>query len=104
MANHAQNSPRGLWAKAKFIVGTSSTVALTGNSTGLVLSKGIKISNARQVTANSTGFIVTGETALPATDQGVAFTMGSNSTGAWMAVNTTATTWKYLNVTTKQPA
>ncbi len=97
----AQNSPRGLFAKERIDVGSNQ---VTGNSTALVLSQGVKISDAQTLTGNSTG-IVHGdpEAALPSTDEGAAWTIISNSTGVALAINTTGTTWKYLNVTSVQP-
>ena len=75
-----QNSPRGMFAKSRVDIGP------------------------RQLTANSTGFVVgTTESAIPTTDDGAAFTIISNSTGVAMAINSTGTTWKYLNVTSVQP-
>jgi hypothetical protein len=98
---HPQSSPRGLWAKNRIDIGANQ---LTGDSTALVLNQGLKVSNARYITADSTGFVLTAESALPGSvDGGVQFTMISNSTGVAMAVNSTGTTWKYLNVTTDQP-
>jgi hypothetical protein len=98
---HSQSSPFGLWAKNRIDIGANQ---LTGNSTALLLNAGIQISGARYITADSTGFILTSEAALPGSvDGGVQFTMISNSTGVAMAVNTTGTTWKYLNTTSAQP-
>ena len=96
-----QNSPRGMFAKSRVDVGAQQ---LTDDATNLVLSGGIKISNARSLTANSTGFVAgTTESAIPTTDEGAAFTIGENSTGVFMAINSTGTTWKYLNTTSVQP-
>jgi hypothetical protein len=98
---HPQSSPRGLWAKNRIDIGANQ---LTGDSTALVLNQGLKVSNARYITADSTGFVLTSEAALPGdVDGGVQFTMISNSTGVCMAVNSTGTTWKYLNTTDAQP-
>ncbi len=121
---HPQSSWRGLWAKNRIDIGSNQ---LTGDSTGIVLNQGIKISNkaggvltanttslllpggvqisaARSITADSTGFVLTAESALPGNvDGGNQFTLVSNSTGVALAVNSTGTTWKYLNVTTAQP-
>jgi hypothetical protein len=99
---HPQSSPFGLFAKQRIDVGA---MQLTANTTSLLLSGGVKISNAQQLTADSTG-IVHGNavSALPgAVDGGNQWTLVSNSTGVSLAVNTTGTTWKYLNVTTLQP-
>ena len=101
MAGHSQSSPRGLWAKNRIDIGSNE---LTGDSTALVLSAGVKISDARYITADTTGFVLTAESALPGNvDGGIQFTAISNSTGVALAVNSTGTTWKYLNVTTAQP-
>lgn len=89
--------PVGLLASAK------SANPLTQNSTGFVFPKQVQVGASRYINANSTAFIVTAETAIPSTDQGAAFTLISNSTGVALAVNTTGTTWKYLNVTSVQP-
>lgn len=98
---HPQSSPRGLWAKNRIDIGANE---VTGNSTAVLFSKGVQISGARYITADSTGFILTAEAALPGNvDGGDQFTLISNSTGAAMAVNTTGTTWKYLNTTDSQP-
>jgi hypothetical protein len=98
---HPQSSPRGLWTKNRIDIGSNQ---LTGDSTALVLNAGVKVSNARYITADSTGFILTAEASLPGSvDGGNQFTLISNSTGVALAVNSTGTTWKYLNVTTDQP-
>ena len=114
-----QNSPIGLFAKNRIDVGSqqltyNSTALLfnggirlsgqanaimTGDSTGVVLVGGIKISSARTLTANSTGFVATAESAIPSTDEGAAFTLVSDSTGVALAINATGTTWKYLATT-----
>lgn len=99
---HPQSSWRGLWAKARIDIGSSQ---LTYDSTGLILNAGIKISNAQTLTADSTGIVFGNPaSALPGSvDGGVQIAMISNSTGVALAVNSTGTTWKYLNVTTAQP-
>lgn len=80
-------------------ISNKANAVVTGDSTGIVIVGGAKISNKRVITANSTGFIVTAESAIPTTDEGVCFTMGTDSTGVWMAINATGTTWKYLRAT-----
>lgn len=99
---HPQSSFRGLWAKQRLDVGANQ---ITADSTALVLSAGIKISNAQTLTADSTGIVFGNPaSALPGSvDGGVQLAMISNSTGVALAVNSTGTTWKYLNVTTAQP-
>lgn len=51
---HPQSSPRGLFAKRRIDVGTSQ---LSFNTTGLILSAGLMVSDktAHKITANSTG-------------------------------------------------
>lgn len=99
---HPQSSFRGLWAKKRIDIGANE---LTANSTALILSAGIKVSNAQTMTGNSTG-LVFGDpaSALPgAVDNGVLIGVLSNSTGVALFVNSTGTTHKYLNVTSAQP-
>lgn len=105
MSGHPQSTPRGILAAKKLQIGVdgNSTSVITGDSTGVVVAGGLKVSNARHITANSTGFIVTAESSKPTTDNGAAFTVISNSTGVALAVNSTGTTWKYLNTTSVQP-
>lgn len=79
---HPQNSARGLFAKLRLAIGAQE---LTYNST----SQGLTFSNP--------------VSAKPSTDQGATFTVGSNSTGVFMALNSTGTTWKYLSLTSVQP-
>ncbi len=99
---HPQSSPFGLFAKQRIDIGSSQ---LTYNSTGLVLSGGIKISALQMLTADAVGIIHgNAVAALPGSvDGGNQWTLVSNSTGVAFAVNTTGTTWKYLNVTVLQP-
>lgn len=99
---HPQNSPRGLFAKNAIYIGAQQ---LTDDGTDLVFNSGIKINDARVIKANSTGLSITAETALPTTrTAGYNWTVITNSTGASaVAVRTTGTTWKYLNVTALLP-
>jgi hypothetical protein len=106
---HPQSSPFGLWAKQRINVTTlgvgASLVTITGDSSGILLSGGIKVSNKQLLTGDSTGIIHgNAPSALPGSvDGGNQWTLISNSTGVALAVNTSGTTWKYLNVTTLQP-
>ncbi len=101
MAGHPQTSPRGLRAFNAIDVGSNR---ITGDSTALLLSQGIQISGARYITADTTGFVLTAEAALPGNvDGGIQFTMIDNSTGVAMGINSTGTTWKYFNLTDSQP-
>ena len=97
---HPQNSPRGLFAKNRIDVGSNQ---LTGNSTALILNAGIKVSNGLTVTANGSS-LSSDLVALPGDLSTGNLAFGENSTGAtFVAVRTTGTTWKYLNVTVDLP-
>ena len=120
---HPQSSPRGLWAKNRIDVGSnqitgnstalvlsagltvSNLQTLTGNSTTLIVSGGVKISNAQQLTANTTGLVFDdAATALPGNiDNGVLIGVMTNTTGVAAFVNSTGTTHKYLLTTSVQP-
>src|SRR3990172_2115118 len=120
-----QNSFRGLFAKSRGDIGSQN---LTYNSTALILSGGVRISNKAngQITANATGVIFPGQARLGASkyvganSTGYTFTAGAakpstrtagynwtfitNSTGvSGIALRTTGTTWKFVNVTTVLP-
>ncbi len=98
---HPQSSPRGLIAKQRIDTGSSQQ---TYDSTGLILNGGIKVSDARYITADSTGYVLTAESAIPSAIEGSnKFTMVANSTGHAMALNTTDTAWKYIQTTSVQP-
>ena len=85
-------------------VSNQANAVVTGDSTGLILVGDLQINALRRITADSTGYVLTAEAALPGSvDGGDQFTMISNSTGVALAVNSTGTTWKYLNVTVAQP-
>lgn len=121
---HAQNTPRGLFAKAAQInvgaqeitanstallisggvrVSAQANAIITGDTNGIVVAGGVKLSNAKLIRANSTGYILATVAALPATDNAAAITLISNSTGVALGVNSTGTTWKYLLTTSVQP-
>ena len=130
MANHPQNSPRGLFAKAKVLIGDAG-LALTGDSTAIVASGGVRLSgnSTGLITHNSTGaFVANGaiesggnvsvngyaisasSTALSGPSADIpgdlstgAIVFGANSTGGFVGVRGTGTGWKYLNVTADQP-
>jgi len=76
--------------------------ALTADASNLNLPGGVKVSNALVLTANSSA-LISGASALPGNLSTGILQIASNSTGAWAAVRTTGTTWKYLNVTTALP-
>ena len=119
---HPQGTPRGHIATQRLSIGTGNIQAdstgnmklsaglyLSGqtaepvaqNSTGFLFPDQIRVDGARYIGANSTGFLITAETALPATDGGgYKLTLVVNSTGvAGLAINTTGTTWKYFKTT-----
>lgn len=123
---HPQTTPRGVWAAKKYLVGSSE---ITFDSTGLVLSAGIKISDAAGgvLTANATELILPGAIkisnvyALSADSTGIVFDdpiaglPGAidggaqlagilNSTGNFaIGINTTGTDWKFLLTTSILP-
>lgn len=71
---HPQSSPRGLFAKNEIRLGSNFRIMQdTGSLPG-------DVNNA-----------------------GATIRMLTNSTGHALIVNSTGTTWKYLNVTSKQP-
>lgn len=79
---HPQSTPRGYEAHKRVDVGAQQ---LTDGTTHLALNLGIK-----------PGLL----TAAPATRYGPGVcVMVGNSTGNMIAINTTGTTWAYLNVT-----
>lgn len=84
-----------------------STAQLTQDSTGLIAAQGVKLNAALRLAGNSTGIITVsdGDTAgLAGNISAGDVQIGKNSTGAsFIAVRTTGTTWKYLNVTTALP-
>lgn len=74
---HPQNSPRGLFAKARIDTGTQT---LTFNSTALILEGGVRLNDAAngQLTSNSTGVNFPGSLFL--TGQAVKGKLSANST------------------------
>jgi hypothetical protein len=104
---HAQSSPRGLFAKKQINLNdsTGNVTQVKANSTGVVLDRGITLNGARSIRANSTGFGFTAQAAKPSTrTAGFRWTYIQNSTGvAGIGINTTGTTWKYVNVTSVLP-
>jgi len=115
MANRAQNPAKGLLTKNRYKLSaggqiwagdySTSAKALDFDSTGLVLAGGVKVSNKQTLTADSTGIVFGNPvSSLPGSvDGGVQVAAGSNSTGVFLAINSTGTTWKYFNVTVNQP-
>ena len=99
MAGHPQNSPRGLLTKKRVDLGSDGAFHLDYSANTAVLD------------ANSSGPILAGQltfvdaaSSLPGDlDAGIAARVISNNTGVAIALNTTGTDWKYLNVTSVQP-
>ena len=123
---HPQNSPRGLFQKEAIafsvapstarMTGNSSgqvvfaggvkvtTQVVTGNSTALFIAGGLALSgrSTNPLTQNAGGFLL-GLTAAPSGDGVGAIVSGANTTGHYVKINSTGTTWKFLNVTVVQP-
>lgn len=96
--SHPQNSPRGVLSKQRIETGS---MALTTNSSGVVFSSGVKISNAAggQLRASATALLLPTRTALPTTREigGVCFV--SSAGKSMLAYHSTGTTWVYANKT-----
>lgn len=60
--------------------------------------------NGRTFSANSTGYIPETESTMPSTNGDALFTFISNSTGNYLAINQTGTTWVYVNTTSVAPS
>lgn len=124
------NSPRGHNAFRRLTIQDSNgnDVAITCNSTSLILDDGIRLSDGtntlylsvdasgliipgrvtvnsvRNISANSTGFIFGAQAAKPSARSASKVTFLTNSTGNnAIVINTTGTTWKYCNVTSVLP-
>ena len=122
---HPQNSPRGLFAKQAILVeegvgilfgdyDTGSSALLTASASGLEVAGSVKISGQTLATisGDARGLSLSGSSilfsapsdAIPSgVDRAATLWMVSNSTGFAVTVNTTGTTWKYLNTTDAQP-
>lgn len=118
-----QNSIQGLFAKNRIDIGTMQMTAnttallvsgglrlsgksktLTMNSTSLKFDGPIQLNSGITLNANTTGLLPGSVSALPGNVQFDGFAFIKNSTGnVALAINTSGTTWKYLNVTTKLP-
>jgi len=126
--SHIQSSPRGAFGKERIEIddqvltgnstalllsgglalGGESTDIITQNSTALLLSAGLALSGEETdvITQNSTavafpsGVGLKAVTTVPTTRYAPgAVVFVGNSTGNLIALNTTGTTWTYLNVT-----
>lgn len=89
------------------IVSDAAGGVITANSTSLILAKDLKINNVLNLNGNSTGIILVSGTDTAGLAGNIAagnIQIGTNSTGAtFIAVRTTGTTWKFLNVTAVLP-
>jgi hypothetical protein len=95
-----QNSPRGRFAKERIDVGSQN---FTYTSTAVVLSGGLTLGGIMTGSGVGGGIVLASTAALPGAVSLEGLGLLSNSTGNAIIVNTTGTTWKYLNVTTDQP-
>ena len=99
-----QNSTALIVPAALRVSGAAPT--LTANSTAFVASGGVTVSAAQTIIGNTTGIGITSTLTLPTTESagiGIAWVVNSTGAGA-LAVNTTGTTWKYLNTTAALPS
>lgn len=97
---HSQNSPRGLFIKQNIGIAeegglfledySTRTAILTASETGV------------QIAGGSIVFMDPGEAIPGNVDRGGAITIMSNSTGVALCLNTTGTTWRYIEVTSRQ--
>lgn len=99
--NLQADSTGNIKASAGLYLSGKTTEPVAQNSTGFLFPDQIRVDGARYIGANSTGFLLTAETALPSTDGGdFKLTLVVNSTGvAGLAINTTGTTWAYFKTT-----
>jgi len=103
-----QDSTAVLLAAGIALSGQASSNAITQNSTGLLVPDGLALSGEATdfVTQNSTavafpsGVTFQNLSAAPATRYAPGTVVSvTNGTGTMLAINTTGTTWTYLNVT-----
>lgn len=84
-----------------------STAFLSQDSTSLILAGDLTVNNVLNVNGDSTGILLISGTDTAGLAGNIAagnVQIGTNSTGAtFIAVRTTGTTWKFLNVTTVLP-
>lgn len=120
---HSQNSPRGLFIKQNIGIAeegglfledySQRTAALTASATGVQFAGGIKLSGTSKamIAGAGPGLTLSGSSIvftapggdLPGNvDRGGAITIMSNSTGVALCLNTTGTTWRYIEVTSRQ--
>jgi len=120
---HSQNSPRGLFIKQNIGIAeggglflddySTRTAALTASTTGVQFAGGIKLSATSKglISASGPGLSLVGSSivfsapggSIPGNvDRGGGVTIMSNSTGVALCLNTTGTTWRYIEVTSRQ--
>jgi len=82
-----------------------ATYYITANTTGVTTSATqLRIGASKYIGTNSTGWTFTAAAAKPTTRSAAKIAFLTNGTGVnAVMVNTTGTTWKYLNVTTILP-
>ena len=102
------SSPRGHRAFQKLTIqdGSGNDVELGADANGLTVGGKITLNSASSglyLSANTTGYIPEAVDTLPTTDTDALLAFISNSTGNYVAINQTGTTWYYLNVTTVAP-
>jgi hypothetical protein len=104
-ANLLTANSTGLISAGAVRVSNAAGAVLTGNSTGLLVAGGIRLNALSYVRANSTGYSFTAVAAKSAVRTAAYnWQFITNSTGqSAIAVRTTGTTWKFLNVTTLIP-
>ncbi len=104
MSGHPQSSPRGFFAKEKVAVGGNE---ITASGTTIIFPAAIKISNAQEISGNSTGITFAANStvgSLPANvTTGIHFGVMVNSTGTAPFVSLGGTTNRFINVTATQP-
>lgn len=97
----------GLIAAQALTLSGKSTAFLTQDATSLILAGDLKINNVLNINGDSTGILLVSGNDTAGLAGNIAagnIQIGTNSTGAtFIAVRTTGTTWKYLNVTTALP-
>jgi len=88
-------------------VSAKSTSQITQDTTGIILAGPLQLNAALRLAGNSTGIVTVSDTDTAGLAGNIAagnIQIGANSTGAtFIAVRTTGTTWKFLNVTTVLP-
>ena len=98
----ATNSPRGIFQKEAAEI--SALTGATVTATGAVQGATINVSGKGSLSANSSGILWSNVTTkLPGnvTVGGGCIIMLLNGTGHGLAINTTGTTWRYINTSSR---